>query len=62
MIMAPVSLRNSFRKLETRPWEAVDPPHSEEPLPAQPVDATPSDIDLFSKSCVYDSREAGKTV
>jgi hypothetical protein len=30
-------------------------------LPAQPVDATPSVINLFSKGGVYDATETGKT-
>jgi hypothetical protein len=29
-------------------------------VPAQPVDATPSDINLFSKGGVYDARETGE--
>jgi hypothetical protein len=29
-------------------------------LPAQPVDATPSDINLFSKGGVYDATDTGK--
>ena len=31
-----------------------------EAVPAQPVVATPSDINLFSKGGVYDARETGK--
>jgi hypothetical protein len=30
-------------------------------VPAQSVDATPSDINLFSKGGVYDSTDTGKT-
>ena len=33
-----------------------------EAVPAQPVDATPSDIDLFSKGGVYDARETGEAL
>jgi hypothetical protein len=29
-------------------------------LPAQPVDATPSDINLFSKGGVHDATDTGK--
>ena len=39
----------------------TSPDLSRKPVPAQPVDATPSDINLFTKGGVYDSRETGKT-
>src|ERR1700674_1382579 len=35
-------------------------PHPDKSLPVQPVDATPSAINLFSKGGVYDARETGK--
>jgi hypothetical protein len=35
-------------------------PTFREEVPAQPVNATPSDINLFSKGGVYDSRETGE--
>jgi len=33
---------------------------SRETVPAQPVDATPSDINLFTKGGVYDASETGE--
>src|SRR6202790_3383945 len=39
---------------------ALDSPNSRETVPAQPVDATPSAINLFSKGGVYDAREIGR--
>jgi hypothetical protein len=33
---------------------------SRETVPAQPVDATPSDINLFSKGGVHDATDTGK--
>src|SRR5689334_25215721 len=35
-------------------------PVAEKTLSAQPVDATPSDMNLFSKGGVYDARETGE--
>ena len=38
----------------------VENPTFREAVPAQPVDATPSAINLFSKGGVYDAIETGK--
>jgi hypothetical protein len=46
------------RQLGSYSWANAN---SSEVLPAQPVDATPSVINLISKGGVYDATETGKT-